>query len=58
MNTDQIIQILIILLVLAVAWGILTAVLKLAKKVLACGCSVIMAVGLAMLLFRYLTGSG
>ena len=39
--------------ILAVAWIVLRIVLKLASKVFACGCSVILVIGILVFLFRY-----
>lgn len=45
-NLDPILQAIIAIAALAVIWGILQAVLKLASKVFACGCIVIVLIGL------------
>ena len=51
---DPIVQAIIVIIALAVVWGILQSVLKLAAKVFTCGCIVIVLVGL----FIALTSSG
>jgi len=53
MDTDQIMQIVYLVAILAVVWIVLRIVLKLAAKVFACGCSVIVAVGVIAYLIRY-----
>ncbi len=47
-------QILLIVVGLLVLWGVVGLVLKLARKVIGCGCSLIVAVALLYLLLRYL----
>lgn len=43
---DPIIQAIIVIIALAVIWGILQSVLKLAAKIFTCGCIVIILIGL------------
>ena len=58
MNTDQIIQIAYLILGLIIVWVVLKFVLKLAAKVFACGCSVIVALAVLLALWRFLGGQG
>lgn len=53
MDTDQIMQIVYLVAILAVVWIVLRIVLKLAAKVFACGCSVIVVIGIIAYLVRY-----
>lgn len=53
MDTDQIMQIVYLVAILAVVWIVLRIVLKLAAKVFACGCSVIIAIGILVYVIRY-----
>ena len=54
MNTDQITQIVLLILGLVVVWVVLKVFLKLAAKVFACGCSVIVAIAVLLVLWRML----
>jgi len=47
-------QILLIVVGLLILWGVVGLGLKLARKVIGCGCSLIVALGLLYLLLRYL----
>lgn len=53
-NLDPIMQAVVAIIALALIWGLLQTVLKLAAKVFACGCIVIVLIGL----FIALTTSG
>jgi hypothetical protein len=46
-------QIIMIVVGLAVVWVVLRLVLKLAKQVFACGCTVIIAIGVFLFLLPY-----
>ena len=48
--TDQIVPIIVAILVLAVLWGVLKAILKLTKKVFSCGLFLIIVNGGIILL--------
>ncbi len=54
MDTNQIMQIVYILLGLLVVWIVLRIVLKLAARVFACGCSIIVIIGILLVLWNYL----
>lgn len=54
MDTNAIMQIVYILIILAVIWLVLRFVLKLAQKVFACGCSIIIAIGVLFFLWQML----
>jgi hypothetical protein len=53
MDTNQIMQIVYLIVILAVAWIVLRFVLKLASRVFACGCGVILAIGILVYVLRY-----
>ena len=53
MDTNQIMQIVYLVAILAVAWIVLRIVFKLAAKVFACGCSVIVVIGILVFVLRY-----
>ena len=57
MDTNAIMQIVYILIILAVIWLVLRFVLKLAEKVFACGCSIIIAIGVLIFLWQMLGNS-
>ena len=57
MQIDQFPNYIYLLLGLVVLWVILRFVLRLAWKVFSLGCSLILALGLLLILIRYLTGS-
>lgn len=52
MDADQLIQIGLIILALVVVWVIVRAVLRLTMRVFACGCSLILAVAVILVLLR------
>lgn len=57
MDTDQIMQIIYLIAILAVAWIVLRVVLKMAARVFACGCGAILAIGVLIYLVRYFTNT-
>ena len=52
METDQIIQIVVIVVGLGILWLVVRAVFKLATKVFTCGCSLIVLIGVGLFLMR------
>ncbi len=58
MDPDQLVQIGYLIVGLIIVWVILKFVLKLAAKVFACGCSVIVALAVLLALWRFLSGQG
>ncbi len=57
MDADQLIQIGLIILALIVVWVIVRAVLRLTMRVFACGCSLILAVAVILVLLRVFSAS-
>jgi hypothetical protein len=57
MDTNQLMQIVYLVVILAIAWVVLRFVLKLASRVFACGCGAILAIGVLIYLFRYFTNT-
>jgi len=46
-------QIVLVVIGLLILWGVVGIVLKLARRVISCGCSLIVALGLLYLLLRW-----
>ena len=57
MDTSTIMQVVYVLIILAVIWLVLRFVLKLAEKVFACGCSIIIAIGVLIFLWQMLVNA-
>jgi len=57
MDTSQLTQIFIIILVLVVVWVILRFVLRLAGKIFSIGCSLIVLLGIILVVVRLIRGA-
>jgi hypothetical protein len=51
---DQLVSLLILVLAIALIWGVLKFILKLTAKAFSCGCFAIVVIGGLLILLRYI----
>lgn len=58
MELENLTQIVLIVIGLLVLWGVVSLVLRLARRVIGCGCSLIVALGLLYFIVQWIGNQG